>query len=343
MLRKRSTFVVAVPPRSRTVMCRCRRTGCVMCHADHVGRAGEAVEQPGARQQALHLDEVVALRARRAELVEAAAALDAVLAVGHGAAEPIVAVAQVDDVVALAAGDDVLARTAEHPFGGVRAVEDVLVGPAVEGERDPRPDGVVRGDEVDVPAPRTVRRSSPATAFWLRITGSRPSMRTSSMNGRTPMLSNPSVPWMAIWSRAPSRKPRSAVGSRTAAVAERSPTSTRSCPPAAVTSSASTAVLSVVDGRVSSETRALVPFACSVNSSDSPLPIARSVSLPAWPSIWSKPSPWSTVSSPLPSRTTSSPPPGWTKSTSSPLAIVSAPAPPITVSGAPRTRSSWPR
>ena len=30
------------------------------------------------------------------------------------------------------------------------------------------------------------------------------------MNGRTPMLLNPSVPWTGIWSRAPSSRPRSA-------------------------------------------------------------------------------------------------------------------------------------
>ena len=108
--------------------------------------------------------------------------------------------------------------------------------------------------------------------------------------------------------------------------------STRSGPPAAVTSSASTAVLSVVDGRVSSAIRAFAPLACSVNSSDSAVPTARSVSLPAPPSSASKPSPCSAVSSPLPSSTVSSPPPGWTKSASSPVAIVSAPGPPITVS-----------
>ena len=54
------------------------------------------------------------------------------------------------------------------------------------------------------------------------------------------MLSKPSLPWTLIASRAPSRKPRSAVTSRTG-VPSSAPRSTRSCPPAAVTSSASTA------------------------------------------------------------------------------------------------------
>ena len=144
------------------------------------------------------------------------------------------------------------------------------------------------------------------------------------------MLLNPSPPWTKIWSRAPSAKPRSATTLRMPE--PRSPTSTRSGPPPAVTSSTSTALVSVEDGRVSSETRAPVPTACSVNSSDSSVPIARSVSLPAWPSTVSEFSPCSAVSSPLPSSTVSSPPPGWTKSASSPVTIVSLPGPPMTVS-----------
>ena len=66
------------------------------------------------------------------------------------------------------------------------------------------------------PRPKTVRRSSAGRAFSIRMTGSRPSTRTVSRNGRTPMLLKPSVPWTWIWSRAPSSRPRSASTSSTA-------------------------------------------------------------------------------------------------------------------------------
>ena len=89
---------------------------------------------------------------------------------------------------------------------------------------------------------------------------------------------------------------------------------------------------SVVAGPVSRAIRAVAPSACTVNSSDSAVPTARSVSLPAWPSRTSKPSPCSAVSSPLPSRTVSSPAPAWTVSLPSPAAIVSGAGPPRTVS-----------
>ena len=87
VLSRTSTFVVAVPPRSRTVTLSVPPNGfMLMCSIPPVSaEPAEAVDQAGAGEQALHLDEVVALGAGGAELVEAGAALDAVDAVGHRA------------------------------------------------------------------------------------------------------------------------------------------------------------------------------------------------------------------------------------------------------------------
>ena len=117
--------------------------------AGHLGRAGEAVQDARAVEQAGHFEAVVARAADGGDEVAARAALDAVDPVRRTAREPVVAVAEVDDVVAAAAGHDVLIRPAEQRVGGVRAVDHILLGAAVEREADLRADGAVRVDEVD--------------------------------------------------------------------------------------------------------------------------------------------------------------------------------------------------
>ena len=180
------------------------------------------------------------------------------------------------------------------------------------------------------PRPKTVSPSS-LPALRMRIAARSPSTSTRSPSVRASRMSRPSVPWTLNWSRAPSAPPRSASSWRTSDFA-RSPTSIRSCPPAALTSSVSTPSVSVVAGRVSRATRALPAKACSVNSSASAEPATSSRSMPAWPSIRSEPSSWKAVSSPAPRSTWSSPPPGATWSPSSPVSISSPAGPPRTVS-----------
>ena len=142
---------------------------------------------------------------------------------------------------------DVPVRAAAQRVGGVRAVDHVLAGAAVERQRDPRRRRRSASMKSTPPRPKTVSRSSAARAFSIRTVGPGPRRARSSLNGRTLMLSNPSVPWTWIWSRAPSRKPRSALTSRTAGRAEVADVD-RSGPPAASRRASRRAVLSVVAG-----------------------------------------------------------------------------------------------
>ena len=145
MLSGTSTFVVAVPLRSRTVTLSVPPNGCDgdVLDAAHVGRAREPVEDAGARQQALDLDRlVVAVPDALSWSMPAPPSMRSMPSARPRVSE-VVAVAQVDAVVALAAGDDVGVRAAEQRVGGVGAVEDVLAGAAVERERDLRADGAL--------------------------------------------------------------------------------------------------------------------------------------------------------------------------------------------------------
>ena len=117
--------------------------------AAHVGRAREPPQHAGAGEQALDLEGLVVRAAEGIDLVDARPALDAVEAVVPSALEEVVAVAHVDGVDALAAGDHIPVRAAEHRVRGVRAVDHVSAGAAVERERDHRPGVAGCVDEVE--------------------------------------------------------------------------------------------------------------------------------------------------------------------------------------------------
>ena len=210
-------------------------------------------------------------------------------------AEAVVAVAEVDAVIALAAGDHVRVRAAAQRVGGVRAVDDVRARAAVERQRDPLADGSIGADEVDAAA----AEDRQAVVWWRARSrsddrGPEPSTRTVSMNGRIADVVEAVAALDVDLRRA--RRPAARGRCRRCSTAEslRSPMSIRSCPPAAPTSSVSTAVLSVVAGWAGADSRAIRALpskACSVNSSESEDPAANSRSFPLWPSTVSNPSP----------------------------------------------------
>ena len=133
------------------------------------------------------------------------------------------------------------------------------------------------------PRPKTVRRSSAATRVLDPMTvGPEPSTRTVSRNGRTPMLLKPSVPWTWICVARAVEQAEVGVDAAAPPSRSRSPDVDQVLPAGGGRRRASRRrCCRSSTGRVSRAIRALPSLACSVNSSDSAVPTARSVSLPA--------------------------------------------------------------
>ena len=221
------------------------------------------------------------------------------------AREAVVAVAQVDGVVALARRViDVRVGAAEQRVGGVGAVEHVRAGAAVERERDPLADAASALMKSMPPRPKTVRRSSVGAARSRSgSSGPGPRRARSSMNGRTPMLSKPSVPWTWIWSRAPSSSPRSASTREHAGVAQVADVD-QVLPAGGVDVERLDG--GAVGGRgagVACDPRLAVEGLQRELLRRPPTRRRAAGPCPLWPSTVSKPSPWKTVSSPAPRRT----------------------------------------
>ena len=193
---------------------------------------------------------------------------------------------------------------------------------------------------VSLPAsPLTVSESSAPSVPASVTFAASPLTTTAAPLLATVMVSSPAVPLTITLSAAPSPWPLPGVADRSmstclTSVPVRSLTVMVSAPPKALTWMCSTPLRSMVMLPTSRNSRTREPLAEMSMFSPTLAPLNTSVSVPAWPSTMSLPSPGfqMNVSLPLPSRATSLPRPPMTVSLPSPPSSVSLPWLPVMVS-----------